>query len=80
MKTPKEKAQEIVDRFNSIDGAEDCGNSFSYVAQQCALICVEEMIIQNGKYYLINGGETTNAFYKKENGYLFEVKQEIINL
>jgi hypothetical protein len=72
MKTPKEKAQEISMKFE-IEGETDN-------AKQCALICVEEMIIQNGKYYLINGGETTNAFYKKENGYLFEVKQEIINL
>ena len=41
---PKEKAKELVDRFLSIEGADDCGNSYSCVAKQCALICVDEKI------------------------------------
>ena len=40
--TAKEKAKELVDRFLSIEGP--CGNSYSYVAKQCALICVDEML------------------------------------
>jgi hypothetical protein len=39
-----EKAKELLDRFLNIEGADDCGNSYSYVAQQCALICVDEII------------------------------------
>jgi|TARA_R110001599_G_scaffold135265_1_gene313537 hypothetical protein len=40
--TAKEKAKELVDRFLSIEGP--CGNSYSYVAKQCALICVDEIV------------------------------------
>jgi hypothetical protein len=43
--TPKEKAIELVDRFDSIDvlGEEHNG----YIAQQCALIAVDEIIASN---------------------------------
>ena len=42
--TPKEKANELVDRFDNIDvlGEEHNG----YIAQQCALIAVDEIIAQ----------------------------------
>jgi hypothetical protein len=40
----KDKAKELVDRFLSIEGADDCGNSYSCVAKQCALICVDEIM------------------------------------
>jgi len=45
-----------------------------------ALICVNEMIKQNGKYYLLHGGSLVTEIYKKENAFLFEVKQEIEKL
>jgi hypothetical protein len=42
--TAKEKAKELVSKFLRIDGADDCGNSYPYVAKQCALICVDDKI------------------------------------
>ncbi len=43
--TPKEKANELVDMFDNIDvlGEEHNG----YIAQQCALIAVDEIIASN---------------------------------
>jgi len=79
--TPKQKAKELVDKFYKIEPVEpiyvgmDRGQ-----AKQCALICVEEMIKHNGKYYLLNGGELVEKIYRKENRYLFEVKKEIQKL
>ena len=67
----KEKAKELVDRFLSIEGADDCGNSYSYVAKQCALICVDEMIKN------IIWSSDFNGSKRKE---LEEVKQEIEKL
>ena len=66
----KEKAKELVDRFLSIEGADDCGNSYSYVAKQCALICVDEKIADALLYGDLNASE----------GHLQEVKQEIKKL
>lgn len=68
--TPKQKAKELVDKYDS---------TLTYLeskskAKQCALIAVDEMIIQNGELYL-NG--TDNIYYRKINNFLFEVKQEI---
>ena len=40
----KEKANELVDRYLNIEGSDDCGNSYSYIAKQSALICVDEII------------------------------------
>ena len=64
----KEKAKELVDRFLNIEGADDCGNSYSYVAIQCALICVDEIL------------EGSRLFYIEDYYYWTEVKQEINKL
>tara|TARA_R110000796_G_scaffold174493_1_gene291451 strand:- start:839 stop:1051 length:213 start_codon:yes stop_codon:yes gene_type:complete len=69
--TPKEKAKELVDKFLNIEGADDCGNSYSYVAKQCALIYVDEMIKN------IIWSSDFNGFKRKE---LEEIKQEIQKL
>ena len=66
--TPKEKAQELFDRFNSPDRT-----NYPYIhnAQQCALIAVDfarEFIT----------GDLSESFDKTM--YLFEVKQEIEKL
>ena len=79
---PKEKANELVDRFRIILMNEDtdCGNEIlcTTISKQCALICVDEII----KDYmdLMNDrssweGYKVNAFRKLE--YWQEVKQEI---
>lgn len=73
--TPKEKAKELVDRFYAYSAGLGTNN-----AKQCAAICVDEMIKQNVKYYLHNGGKLTEEIFKKENKYLFDVKKEIENL
>jgi hypothetical protein len=67
----KDKAKELVDRFLRIEGADDCGNSYSCVAKQCALICVDEIM------------ESFNPleYYPEDlRDYWQEVKQEISNL
>lgn len=79
MITPKEKAKELVDKFYPYVqwkmGQEDCLDR----AKQCALIAVNEMIMQNGELYLNGLGDKTIEFYKAKNAYLFEVKKEIEN-
>jgi hypothetical protein len=67
----KDKAKELVDRFLRIEGADDCGNSYSYVAKQCALICVDEIMESFNplEYY----PEDLRDYWK-------EVKQEINKL
>ena len=81
--TPKEKAIELVDKFyqttpNEAWINEPLGIAKEYKAynqsKQCALIAVDEMIIQNGELYL-NGLD--GIYYREKNSYLFEVKQEI---
>ena len=47
------------------------------LSKQCALIAVDEMIVQNGELYL-NGLD--GDYYKEKNSFLFAVKQEIENL
>ena len=69
--TPKEKANELVDRFDNIDvlGEEHNG----YIAQQCALIVVDEIINQDkGAFDL---GEINYHFE-----YWWNVKEEIEKL
>ena len=67
----KEKAKELVDRFLSIEGADDCGNSYSYVAKQCALICVDE---------ILNAPQIGSGWLHKYEPYWTQVKQEINKL
>ena len=83
--TAKEKAKELLNKFLSIDGADDCGNSYSYVAKQCALICVDEILKANEKISLKDLRETmqTNDILCQltDNAmYWQEVKEEINKL
>ena len=72
--TPKEKAEELFEKFNNPDTTY---HPYVHNAQQCALIAVDEMIIQNGELYL-NGLD--GDYYRKKNAFLFEVKQELEKL
>jgi hypothetical protein len=66
----KEKAKEMYDKMlNS-----DIMNMTKYCAKQCALIAVDEMIIQNGELYLLG---LAKNYYIKKNAYLFDVKSEL---
>jgi len=47
--TPKEKAEELVDKFKLNTGANTKINI--YVAKQCALIAVDELIKETGSKY-----------------------------
>lgn len=71
--TPREKAKELVDKF-------DIGEQLPYYSIKQALIAVDEMIIQNGELYLNSLGDKTIKFYIEKNAYLFELKQEIEKL
>ena len=74
--TPKEKAKELVDKFK-LKHKFFTDSFIKTTAKQCALIAVDEMIIQNGELYL-NGLD--GIYYRDKNSYLFEVKQEIEKL
>lgn len=67
--TPKERAEELLDRFLSIEGADDCGNSYSCVAKQCAISCVDEIL----QVLWHNHEKNSEKMYR----YYIEVKQEI---
>jgi len=75
--TPKEKAKELVEKFKKVelyDSMEptdlDCKieniTSSSFTAKQCALICLEELFINNTK--------------ESKHNYWIDVKEEIEKL
>ena len=83
--TPKEKAKELVDKL--INKSVVIVDDIKYfhprpydLAKQCALIAVDEMIVQNGDVYLGMLGDKANQYYTRMNNYLFEVKKEIEKL
>ena len=89
--TPKEKAKELVEQylntiihFPYIDTEDDNCIGTGYMthnsAVRCALVAVDEMIVQNGDIYLCLTGEDANKYYREENSYLFKVKEEIEKL
>jgi hypothetical protein len=80
--TPKEKAKELVEKFKDLVMIDYRGDEepIFKLQKQCALIAVDEMIIQNGELYLNSLGDKTIDFYREKNTYLFGVKQEIEKL
>jgi putative IMPACT (imprinted ancient) family translation regulator len=72
--TPKEKAKELVEKMSYNDFDED-HNCSHYVAKNCALIAVDEMIKELEE--LLEGDErpSVGVYYLWE--YYKEVKQEI---
>jgi hypothetical protein len=79
--TPKEKAWDLISKVNGSELTSE-----TWAKQSCwsvefikriATIMVDEMIMQNGENYL-NG--LSEDVYRKTNGFLFEVKQEIEKL
>lgn len=77
--TPKEKAEELVKKMYLVH-SNSASKITMYFAKECALIAVDEMIVQNGELYLNSLGEKTIIFYREKNSYLFEVKSEIEKL
>ena len=82
--TPKKKAKELVLKYQFHVTTWDCYNDEPLELKQrmphmkeCALIAVDELIIQNGELYL-NG--LKGVYYTKKNNFLFELKQEIEKL
>ena len=82
--TPKEKAQDLVDKYLQIEDSEFKNGAnlmFEIEAKQCALIAVEEIMKaphQNSYIELIpEEAETTDWFWDKFDEYWNEVKQEI---
>ena len=70
--TPKEKAQELVDKYIQTDG-----NAF--FAKQCALIAVEEIINSSPARSPINDGSDAMPHFRSVK-YWEQVKQEIEKL
>ena len=68
--TPKEKAEELVDKFYYIPNSQGIFMMQDYQAKECALIAVDEILFVVSKY------NDTQA----EVSYWQEVKQEIENI
>jgi hypothetical protein len=73
---PKEKANDLFTTFRYALSHKDApfGMYKDNMAIQCALIAVEEMIIQNGELYLLG---LAKEYYIEKNAYLFNVKSEL---
>lgn len=67
---PEEKARRLISKFMPIAGIEDSTIDPNWIARECALICVEEMLIQ--KYPFISFDE-----YKKHFDYWQQVKSHL---
>lgn len=76
--TTEQKAKELVNKYyHSMNpDAPDCSISYEQ-AKQCALICIDKLIEQNGELYL-NGLD--GDYYRAKNAELFDIKQEIEKL
>ncbi len=61
--TPKEKAQELFDKFNNPDRTNY--PYYSHNAQQCALIAVDELIIQVNYLHI--------EYWKEVKQYIIEI-------
>ena len=74
--TPKEKANDLFTTFRYALSHKDApfGMYKDNMAIQCALIAVDEMIIQNGELYLLG---LAKEYYIEKNAYLFNVKSEL---
>jgi hypothetical protein len=72
--TPKDKSQELVNKYKNIlmDEDTDCGNEVlcTLIAKSCALIAVDEIIDIAYWEYMDSGGG-------QEKEYLLQVKKEI---
>jgi hypothetical protein len=67
--TPKEKAKELVDKFQYAKNYTNSSNAMSEsLAKQCALIAVDALISE------------TYAYFSDRKSYWQQVKQEINNL
>jgi hypothetical protein len=75
----KEKAKELITTFRYALSHKDAplGMHKDNIAIQCALIAVDEMIIQNGELYLLG---LAKNYYIEKNAYLFDVKSELQSL
>lgn len=74
----KQKAEELVEKYNDYLQQEMQCIVYVNQAKQCALIAVDEMIIQNGEAHLLC--KINYDYYVKVNSFLFDVKQEIEKL
>ena len=71
--TPKEKAEELVEKFSDLED----GEMYIGKAKQCALIAVDEIINS-----LENYGKASDELQNMENDFRYwqEVKQELLKI
>jgi len=84
--TPKEKAEELIDKYLNADfNCKDCDMPFcdmkcvrlhNYEAKQCALIAVDEILNNNSKI----PGNVDGLHTNENSNYWLEVKQELEKL
>ncbi len=79
--TPEEKAKELVERFLKVHISSGGIGMTEKHAKACALICVEEILLNEfGKNYHRIGQETNSDFIKARLDYWQQVKTSIENL
>ena len=76
--TPKEKAEELVLRMYQHTNDVNIIAPTQFIARQCALIAVDEIIASN--IFEQNHQDYIHPFVADKNGYWREVKQEIEKL
>lgn len=76
--TPKEKADQLVNKFENLQPTKlsDYSKIYTPTAKQCALIVVDEIIEE---VFMWSGGENSDWDVKRME-YLTEVKREIENI
>jgi hypothetical protein len=72
--TPKEKAEELIDKFKPLCGGYFGGKINKVFAKQCASIAVDEILLA------LPDASDDDSTYNHELKYWQEVKQEIENL
>jgi hypothetical protein len=77
----EKKAKELVDKYfkDVFKGHNKIQDDFEYDrAKQCAIKCLDEMIILNGDYYLEYKLSNINYdYYVRKNAELFQLKEYI---
>lgn len=77
----QEKAKELIKKFSPLVTTWDCYHDgprdeieITKDAAKCAIVAIDEMIIQNGELYLKG---FVRDYYNKKNAFLFQVKKEL---
>ena len=76
--TPKEEAENLwLTYFELLPDGFYSDAAAKEEAKKLALVMINKLIEQNGEIYLSNLGDKANEYYIKQNGKLFQIKEEL---